>query len=205
MSVASGITFHGFGNFVIPLSEEFGWNRTTISAVIAIGRLQSGLVGPLEGWAIDRFGPRRMMLIGVPLLGLGFVALSRIDSLTAFYAVYLLMIAAGSDLGLGTPMIAAVANWFRRRRGLAFGITWVGRWPRSSACAARRVDDRPLRMARYRHPPRDRGRRGWTPHRVPNETPARAVRLPSRRRRVAAGRHGRSGPRRRLIGGLHGP
>ena len=126
MSVASGITFHGFGNFVIPLSDEFGWNRTTISAVIAIGRLQSGLIGPLEGWAIDRFGPRRMMLIGVPLLGLGFVALSRIESLTAFYIVYLLMISGGSSLGLGTPMIASVANWFRRRRGLAFGITWSG-------------------------------------------------------------------------------
>ena len=66
------------------------------------------------------------MLIGVPLLGLGFVAMSRIDSLFAFYAVYLLMIAAGSGLGLGTPMIAALANWFRRRRGLAFGIAWSG-------------------------------------------------------------------------------
>ena len=126
MSVASGVIFHGFGNFVIPLANEFGWNRTTISSVIAVGRLQSGLLGPLEGWAIDRYGPRRMMLIGVPLLGLGFVAMSRIDSLFAFYAVYLLMIAAGSGLGLGTPMIAALANWFRRRRGLAFGIAWSG-------------------------------------------------------------------------------
>ena len=126
MSVAAGITFHGFGNFVIPLSNEFGWSRTTISTVVAIGKLQSGVLGPVEGWAIDRFGPRRLMLIGIPLLGLGYIAFSRIDSLPAFYLVYLLMITVGTSLGMGTPMIAAVANWFRRRRGLAFGLMWSG-------------------------------------------------------------------------------
>ena len=60
MAVSAGVIFHGFGNFVIPLTNEFGWNRTTISSVIAVGRLQTGLLGPLEGWAIDRYGPRRM-------------------------------------------------------------------------------------------------------------------------------------------------
>ena len=48
MSVAAGITFHGFGNFVIPLSNEFGWSRTTISTVVAIGKLQSGALGPVD-------------------------------------------------------------------------------------------------------------------------------------------------------------
>ena len=70
MSLSAGITFHGFGNFVIPLSNEFGWSRTTISTVISIGKLQSGIFGPLEGWAVDKFGPRRLMFIGIPILGL---------------------------------------------------------------------------------------------------------------------------------------
>ena len=49
MSIASGINFHGFGNFIIPLGEEFGWSRTTISVVFSVARLESGLIGPVEG------------------------------------------------------------------------------------------------------------------------------------------------------------
>ena len=122
MSLSAGITFHGFGNFVIPLSNEFGWSRTTISTVISIGKLQSGIFGPLEGWAVDKFGPRRLMFIGIPILGLGYVLLSTINTLAAFYVVYLLLITLGSNLSMGMPIIASVANWFKKRRGLAFGL-----------------------------------------------------------------------------------
>lgn len=126
MSLSAGITFHGFGNFVIPLSNEFGWSRTTISTVISIGKLQSGIFGPLEGWAVDKFGPRRLMFIGIPILGLGYVLLSTINTLAAFYVVYLLLITLGSNLSMGMPIIASVANWFKKRRGLAFGLAWSG-------------------------------------------------------------------------------
>lgn len=126
MSLSAGITFHGFGNFVIPLSNEFGWSRTTISTVISIGKLQSGIFGPLEGWAVDKFGPRRLMFIGIPILALGYVLLSTINTLAAFYMVYLLLITLGSNLSMGMPIIASVANWFKKRRGLAFGLAWSG-------------------------------------------------------------------------------
>ena len=121
MSISSGINYHGFGNFVIPLSREFGWNRTIISAVVSLARLQSGLLGPLEGWAVDRLGPRRLALVGIPLMGLGYILFSKINSLLAFFVVFTLLISLGSSLGFGTPMSAAVANWFKRKRGLAFG------------------------------------------------------------------------------------
>ena len=126
MSISSGINYHGFGNFVIPLSREFGWNRTIISAVVSLARLQSGLLGPLEGWAVDRLGPRRLALVGIPLMGLGYILFSKINSLLAFFVVFTLLISLGSSLGFGTPMSAAVANWFKRKRGLAFGIMWSG-------------------------------------------------------------------------------
>ena len=54
MSIASGINFHGFGNFIILLGREFGWSKTLISTVFSLARLESGLIGPLEGWAVDR-------------------------------------------------------------------------------------------------------------------------------------------------------
>ena len=126
MSIASGINFHGFGNFIIPLGEEFGWSRTTISVVFSVARLESGLIGPLEGWAVDRVGPRRLIAVGIPLMGLGYMAMSRIDGLLAFFFVYVFMIALGNSLGMSTPITAAVANWFNRKRGLAFGIMWSG-------------------------------------------------------------------------------
>ncbi|SVA48050.1 uncharacterized protein METZ01_LOCUS100904, partial [marine metagenome] len=53
MAMSSGINFHGFGNFIIPLSKEFGWSRTTVSAVFSLARLEAGFIGPVEGWAVD--------------------------------------------------------------------------------------------------------------------------------------------------------
>ena len=126
MSITAGINFHGFGNFIIPLTNEFGWNRTTISGVFSLARMESGLLGPLEGWLVDRVGPRRLMLVGVPLMGVGYVLMSRVDSLAAFFFVYIFAITLGNSLGMSTPMAAAVANWFNRKRGLAFGIMWSG-------------------------------------------------------------------------------
>ena len=126
MSIASGINFHGFGNFIIPLGDEFGWSRTTISVIFSVARLESGLIGPVEGWAVDRFGPRRLIAVGIPLMGLGYVAMSMINGLLAFFFVYVFMIALGNSLGMSTPITAAAANWFNRKRGLAFGIMWAG-------------------------------------------------------------------------------
>ena len=126
MSIASGINFHGFGNFIIPLTREFGWNRTVISTVFSLARLESGLLGPIEGYLVDRVGPRRLMLVGIPLMGLGYILMSRVNSLAAFFLVYIFAITLGNSLGMSTPMTTAVANWFNRRRGLAFGLMWSG-------------------------------------------------------------------------------
>ena len=126
MSIASGINFHGFGNFIIPLGREFGWSRTTISTVFSLARLESGLIGPLEGWAVDRMGPRKLMLVGLPLMGLGYIVMGRVNSLLTFFLVFIFLITLGNSLGMSTPITATVANWFNRKRGLAFGIMWSG-------------------------------------------------------------------------------
>ena len=126
MSITAGINFHGFGNFIIPLTNEFGWNRTTISGLFSLARMESGLLGPLEGWLVDRVGPRRLMIVGIPLMGIGYILMSRVNSLAAFFFVYIFAITLGNSLGMSTPMAASVANWFNRKRGLAFGIMWSG-------------------------------------------------------------------------------
>ncbi len=126
MAISSGINFHGFSNFIIPLGREFGWSRTVISSVFSLARLESGLLGPIEGWAVDRMGARKLMLVGLPLMGLGYMLMSQVGSLLTFFLVFIFLITLGNSLGMGTPITATAVNWFQRRRGLAFGIMWSG-------------------------------------------------------------------------------
>ncbi|MDC0035774.1 MFS transporter, partial [Chloroflexi bacterium] len=66
------------------------------------------------------------MLVGIPVMGLGFMLLSQVNGLFTFMLVYMLGITFGNSLGMHVPASAAVANWFNRKRGLAFGIMWSG-------------------------------------------------------------------------------
>ena len=126
MSFSAGVNFHGFGNFIIPLQNEFGWTRTQISIAFSLARLESGLFGPVEGWLVDRLGPRMLIFIGVPIMALGYVLFSMVNNFTHFVLVYVLVISLGNSIGMGMPMTTAVANWFNRKRGLAFGLMWSG-------------------------------------------------------------------------------
>ena len=119
------LLFHSFGAYVVLLQAEFGWSRTSFSLAFALMRVESGLLGPVEGWAIDRFGPRAIMRVGVTVFALGLLLLSRVDSLLLFYAAFLLM-ALGSALGAFLPISVAVVNWFNRRRATALTILSLG-------------------------------------------------------------------------------
>lgn len=125
-TLATGLGFHGINVFFPALVNEFGWSRTAISGAFALARVETGIMGPIEGFLTDRLGPRRVMLIGVPLMALGFIALSYVNSLLLFYLVFILGIAFGSGIGFSMPISAAVANWFHRKRGKAFGFMWTG-------------------------------------------------------------------------------
>lgn len=119
------LLFHVFGTYVVLLQEDFGWSRTSFSFAFALMRVESGLLGPIEGWAIDRYGPRAVMRFGVTIFALGLFAFSQVDSLLAFYLAFL-VIALGSALGSFLPMSVAVVNWFNRRRATALTMLSLG-------------------------------------------------------------------------------
>ena len=121
-----GVYFYGFGTFFLPLQSTFGVGRAAISGAISLSRMETGLLGPIGGFLVDRFGPRRIMLFGVALQGTGFILLSQVTTIYQFYVVFVLLVAFGGGLGFAQPLMAAVANWFIRRRGLAFGIATSG-------------------------------------------------------------------------------
>ncbi len=125
-AMGAGLNFYGFSAFFLPLSVEFGWSRSALSGVFALARLEGGFLGPVEGFLIDKYGPRKMMFIGIPLMGLGFVLLAGVNSLLALYLVYILTITLGGSLGTFAPATAAVANWFFRKRSRALGFVMSG-------------------------------------------------------------------------------
>ena len=124
--LAGGVYYYGFGTLVLPLEQEFGWGRAAVSGVASLSRLEGGLIGPLGGYLVDRYGPRVVVLGGVILMGLGLIALSQVHSMLAFYLIFILMIAMGASVGISTAMPTAVANWFIRKRSRAMGILYAG-------------------------------------------------------------------------------
>lgn len=114
-----------YGAYVVLLQREFGWSKTMLSGAYSLTRVESGILGPVQGWMLDRFGPRAVMRVGMVLFGGGFIAFSQVQSAAAFYVAFLAM-AMGSSLAGFFPLTVAVVNWFERRRATALAMMSMG-------------------------------------------------------------------------------
>ena len=123
--LTGGLMNQAYGAYVVLLQQDFGWSKTMLSAGFSMARFESGLLGPVEGWLIDRFGPRAVMRVGLVIFALGFMALSQINSLLTFYRAFFTM-ALGSSLGGFLPLTVTIVNWFRRRRATALATMQTG-------------------------------------------------------------------------------
>ena len=117
--------FQGMPIWFVVLERGFHWNSAQLSLAFSLSRVEGSIMGPIAGYLIDRVGPRRMVLIGMSVLGIGFVAFSRVNSLWQFYLVFIVM-SSGTGLGTWLPMMTVLNNWFVRRRSIAMGIAMVG-------------------------------------------------------------------------------
>jgi sugar phosphate permease len=124
-SLIGALMFHAYGAYAVLLREEFGWSKTMLSAAFAMARAESGILGPLQGWLTDRFGPRVLIRIGMVIFGVGFMLFSRIEGPVAFFLTFFMM-ALGSSLGGYLPVGVAIVAWFRRRRALALSVSASG-------------------------------------------------------------------------------
>jgi MFS family permease len=110
------------GTLIIPLEQEFGWTRATVSLAISVNLLLYGLFGPFAAALMDRFGVRRVMLSSLGLVAAG------VGLTTVMHASWQLVFLWGIVVGLGTGSIALVlgayiANrWFVEQRGLVMGL-----------------------------------------------------------------------------------
>jgi MFS family permease len=121
----AGTIFYGFTAFIEPLADEFGWSYTRISLAASLGGLEMGLLAPLVGILVDRFGSRKLLLSGVLILGLGNILLGFTQSLAMFYGAFIL-IGFGAGGCTSVVTMTAVANWFDKNIGKAMGLMASG-------------------------------------------------------------------------------
>ncbi len=115
---------YGWTLFVNPIQDKHGWTKAAIQVAFSIFVLTETWLVPIEGYLVDRFGPRPVVLFGGLLCGIGWVVNSFADSLTLLYVA-----AAISGIGAGAVYGTCVGNalkWFSDRRGLAAGLTAAG-------------------------------------------------------------------------------
>ena len=113
---------NSFGVFVLPMSEEFGWNRFTISLAAALGVLVNGLSQPFMGRIFDRTGGRKLILVSLAVVGCG-TALIALTFHILFLAFVFGVVVSMAQSGPATSNTAALmSRWFRRLRGTAISI-----------------------------------------------------------------------------------
>jgi len=123
MSMIANLQY-GWTLFVAPIDAKFGWGRAAIQVAFSIFVLTETWLVPIEGWFVDRYGPRIVVVIGGVLCGISWMMNSVIDSLFLLY-----ISAAIGGIGAGAVYGTCVGNalkWFPDRRGLAAGLTAAG-------------------------------------------------------------------------------
>ena len=120
------IFFQGFQVFFLPITEEFGWSRAMTSGAFSLRQLESGLLAPAIGFSVDRWGPRKVILLGVVAGGVGMIMMSATSGLWTFYVAFLVISLGASGASHGVSWAVVVAHWFRRLRGRALGFAFMG-------------------------------------------------------------------------------
>lgn len=115
---------YGWTLFVHPINEKYGWGRPAIQVAFTVLVLAETWLVPFEGWFVDRFGPKIVVLFGGVFVAAGWVMNSAADSLFLLYVG-----AALGGIGTGCVFGTCIGNavrWFPDRRGLATGLTAAG-------------------------------------------------------------------------------
>jgi MFS family permease len=124
LALGSSINFN-FGIFLKPLSEEFGWARSSVSAGFSIFMITGSASAILAGAMADKFGTRRIVIAGTLMITLAMILASRLESIWEFY----LLIGVVSGLGrsaFNTPILTFIQRAFTQNRGLATGLAGAG-------------------------------------------------------------------------------
>ena len=122
--VLYGVQF-SFGVFFKSIESEFLITRAATSSILSVYMVLVGISAFISGWAVDRFGPRKVLFLMGLFTGLSLILTGQTGSLWQLYFTYSLLLAMGTG-AVFVVSVSTVARWFDRRRGLAMGITGSG-------------------------------------------------------------------------------
>jgi MFS family permease len=125
LALAYGV-WYAYSVFLVALLREFGWSRSVLAGAFSVFTLVSGGAGPVLGALADRFGPRRLILIGGVLLAASLWADSFVTRAWHLYLAFGLMTAIGVATAGWTPAVVLVQRQWHARLGLALGIAGSG-------------------------------------------------------------------------------
>ena len=125
LTIASGARFL-YGVVLKPVSEEFGWDRAELTSAVLLAMLVLSVCQPIVGILVDRFGPKRILVGGLALLGVSMIPFSFVTHLWQVYLFYGFMMSFG--LAAASPVLATalVGRWFTEKRGVAMSMATSG-------------------------------------------------------------------------------
>ena len=115
---------YGWTLFVSPLQKRFKVDQAIIQTTFTVFVLLETWLVPFEGWLVDKFGPRFLVMLGGVIAGLGWIGSGQAGSVTGLYLAYALS-GIGAGIVYGTAVGSAL-KWFPDHRGLAAGLTAAG-------------------------------------------------------------------------------
>lgn len=132
VAAASGMSFANAATaisiltvFVVPMSQEFGWNRTEVAGATSLGAVLGAGLAPFTGRAVDRFGARVTLVAGGLIVVAGCMYLSVAQALAGFYVAFTAIRIADQGLIQVSASVTA-GKWFVRYRGRATGLVMLG-------------------------------------------------------------------------------
>jgi MFS family permease len=114
-----------FGIFYKPMMTEFNWARADTVLAYSLGTFMMAALSIVTGWLTDKLGPRIVVSFFGSFLGISYLLMSQVSNLWQFYLYFGLLTSIGMSI-TATPIMATVARWFIRRRGLMTGIVQAG-------------------------------------------------------------------------------
>ena len=125
MYLGSLFWIQSYGAYAVVFNREFGWSMTLLAAAYTLTRVESGLLGPVQGWMADRYGPRLIISIGLLMHGIGLLCLTLVETLPVYYLA-VIIISVGISLGGYHTLMVSIVNWFQRHRTKAIALTQLG-------------------------------------------------------------------------------
>ena len=120
-----GLFQQAYGVYLPVLVEEMDWTAAALGGVYAMHQVTAGVLGPVQGWALTRFGIRAVAIAGTLVLAIALVGLGTARTFTAF-AAWFVVGAIGQYLAGFLTLVSSVVSWFGRSSALALGLMQTG-------------------------------------------------------------------------------